>query len=252
VILLKSRGEIDQMRRPGEIVAGAHQRVRELVCPGMTTGEIDRAVEEFIRDAGGNPAFKGYRGFPAAACVSVNDEVVHGIPGRRALAEGDIVGVDIGVLCGGFYGDAAQTLPVGRISPEAERLLAVTCDALYAGIEQARVGNRVGDISHAIQVVVEAAGFSVVRDLVGHGIGRSMHEEPQVPNFGRAGVGPRLQAGMTLALEPMVNAGDYAVEVMTDQWTWVTKDGSLSAHFEHSVAVTEDGPVILTEGTIER
>jgi methionyl aminopeptidase len=252
VILLKSRAEIDQMRRPGEIVGGAHRRVREIVRPGVTTGEIDRAVEEFIRDAGGSPAFKGYRGFPAASCVSVNDEVVHGIPGRRTLVEGDIVGVDIGVLCGGFYGDAAQTLPVGRISPEAERLLAVTCEALYAGIAMARVGNRVGDISHAVQEVVEGAGYSVVRDLVGHGVGRAMHEEPQVPNFGRAGVGPRLQAGMTLALEPMVNAGDYAVEVLSDQWTWVTKDGSLSAHFEHSVAVTEDGPVILTEGTIER
>lgn len=252
MILLKSRAEIDQMRRPAEIVAGAHRRVREVVRPGVTTGEIDSAVEEFIRDAGGSPAFKGYRGYPAAACVSVNDEVVHGIPGRRALTDGDIVGVDIGVLCGGFYGDAAQTLPVGRVSPEAGRLLAVTCEALYAGIAQARVGNRVGDISHAIQKVVEGAGFSVVRDLVGHGIGRAMHEEPQVPNFGRSGVGPRLQAGMALALEPMVNAGDYAVEVLTDQWTWVTKDGSLSAHFEHSVAVTEEGPVVLTEGTIER
>jgi methionyl aminopeptidase len=250
MILLKSPREVQQMLHPGEIVAGAHHRVREILRPGITTGEIDREVERYIREKGGRPAFKGYRGFPAAVCISVDFEVVHGIPGRRVLGDGEIVGVDIGVKAGGFYGDAAQTLPVGKASAEAEGLLRVTREALYLGIESARAGNRVGDISHAIQTHVEDAGFSVVRDLVGHGIGRSMHEDPRVPNFGMPGEGPELKAGMVLAIEPMVNAGAHEIEMLDDGWTVVTRDRSPSAHFEHSVAVTEDGPVILTEGAV--
>ncbi|MFN8178585.1 MAG: type I methionyl aminopeptidase [bacterium] len=250
MILLKSPAEVREMVHPGEIAAGAHRKVREIVRAGITTKEIDRIVEDYIRERGASPAFKGYRGFPASVCASVNDEVVHGIPGERLLVEGDIVGVDIGVKSGGFYSDAAQTLPVGRISQEAERLLAVTRGALYAGIGEARLGHRVGDVSWAIQSFVERAGFSVVRSLVGHGIGRSMHEEPQVPNFGKPGQGPELKAGMAIAIEPMVNAGGFDVEVLDDAWTVVTADGSLSAHFEHTVVITEDGPVILTEGAV--
>ena len=238
------------MTIPAEIVAGAHRKVHEITRPGVTTKEIDRIVEAFIREHGGTPAFKGYRGFPASLCASVNDEVVHGIPGDRVLREGDIVGVDIGVRSGGFYSDAAQTLAVGRISADAERLLAVTRAALYAGIAEVRPGNHVGDVSWAVQSLVEKAGFSVVRSLVGHGIGRSMHEEPQVPNFGKPGEGPELKAGMVLAIEPMVNAGGFEVEVLADEWTVVTRDGSPSAHFEHSVAITDDGPVILTNGAV--
>jgi methionyl aminopeptidase len=238
------------MRLPGEIVGGAHERVREALKPGVTTAELDRLVEEYIREKGGTPAFKGYRGFPASVCASVNEEVVHGIPGSRTLEEGDIVGVDIGVRAGGFYADAAQTLPVGSVSKEAQDLLRVTRESLYQGIERARVGNRMGDVSHAIQEFVEKAGFSVVRSLVGHGIGRAMHEDPQVPNFGPAGKGPELKAGMALAIEPMVNIGRHEVEVLDDSWTVVTIDGSLSAHFEHTVAITDNGPVVLTEGAV--
>ena len=250
MILLKSPAEVREMAQPGQIAAGAHQKVRQMIRPGITTREIDRIVEDYIRERGASPAFKGYRGFPASVCASVNQEVVHGIPGDRVLVEGDIVGVDIGVKSGGFYSDAAQTLPVGRVSPEVERLLAVTRAALYAGIGEARLGQRVGDVSWAIQSFVERAGFSVVRSLVGHGIGRSMHEEPQVPNFGKPGQGPELKAGMAIAIEPMVNAGGADVEVLDDEWTVVTADGSLSAHFEHTVVITEDGPVILTEGAV--
>jgi methionyl aminopeptidase len=250
MILLKSPAEVQEMRRPGEIVGGAHRKVREALKAGITTREVDDIVETFIRDEGGKPAFKGYRGFPASICISVNEEVVHGIPGSRILEEGDIVGVDIGVQALGFYADAAQTVPVGNVSGDAERLLRVTREALYAGIEKARPGNRVGDVSHAVQSRVEENGFSVVRSLVGHGIGRSMHEDPQVPNFGKPGEGPELKSGMVLAIEPMVNAGAFDVEVLSDEWTVVTRDGSLSAHFEHSVAITDDGPVILTDGAI--
>ena len=248
MILLKSPAEVREMEAPAEIVAGAHRKVREIVKAGMTTQEIDRVVEAYIREHGGTPAFKGYRGFPASVCASVNEQVVHGIPGDRVLNEGDIIGVDIGVKSGGFYSDSAQTLAVGRISPEAERLLAVTRSALYAGIAQVRPGNRVGDVSWAVQSFVENAGFSVVRSLVGHGIGRSMHEDPQVPNFGKPGQGPELKPGMAIAIEPMVNAGGWEVDQLDDGWTVVTSDGSWSAHFEHTVAVTEDGAVILTEG----
>jgi methionyl aminopeptidase len=250
MILLKSPKEVVQMQEAGAIVGGAHERVRESLRPGMTTRDLDRIVEDYIRERGGKPAFKGYRGFPASVCASVNDEVVHGIPGSRALEEGDIVGVDIGVLAGGFYSDAAQTLPVGDPSPEARRLLGVTRTALYAGIERAQAGNRVGDVSRAVQDVVEAAGYSVVRTLVGHGIGRSMHEDPQVPNFGEPGKGPELRPGMAIAIEPMVNVGGPEVEVLPDKWTVVTQDGSLSAHFEHTVAVTDEGPMILTRGAV--
>ncbi len=250
MILLKTDAEVAEMRVAGEIVAGAHKRVREFLKPGVTTGEIDREIEAFIRERGGEPAFKGYRGYPASSCLSVNDEVVHGIPGKKALRQGDIIGVDIGVKAGGFYADAAQTLPVGTIDSEAARLLRVTKEALYLGIDRARAGNRLGDVSHAIQMHVESAGMSVVRSLVGHGIGRSMHEDPQVPNYGRPGEGAVLKAGMVLAIEPMVNAGTHEVEILDDKWTVVTADGSLSAHFEHSVAVTEAGPAILTEGSV--
>lgn len=250
MILLKSPKEVVQMQHPGEIVGGAHRKVREAIHPGMTTAQIDRLVEEYIQERGGKPAFKGYRGFPASVCASVNDEVVHGIPGERALEEGDIVGVDIGVKAGGFYSDAAQTISVGEPSEETRRLLQVTRGALFAGIAQAQAGNRVGDVSAAVQAFVEAAGFSVVRTLVGHGIGRSMHEDPQVPNFGEPGQGPLLKSGMALAIEPMVNAGEPDVEVLPDKWTVVTRDGSLSAHFEHTVAITDEGPMILTEGTV--
>jgi len=250
LILLKSPKEVLQMQHPGEIVGGAHRKVREALRPGMTTADLDRLVEEYILSRGGRPAFKGYRGFPASVCASVNDEVVHGIPGDRVLEEGDIVGVDIGVQAGGFYSDAAQTLPVGEPSEEARRLLEVTREALYAGIGKARAGSRIGDVSWAVQERVERAGYSVVRTLVGHGIGRSMHEDPQVPNFGEPGRGPVLKPGMALAIEPMVNAGGPEVEVLADKWTVVTRDGSLSAHFEHTVAVTEEGPMILTEGAV--
>jgi methionyl aminopeptidase len=252
VILLKTDAEVAEMRVAGEIVAGAHQRVRELLRPGLTTLELDREIEAFIRGKGGEPAFKGYRGYPASSCLSVNDEVVHGIPGKKVLQGGDIIGVDIGVKAGGFYADAAQTLPVGAIDSEAARLLRVTKEALYLGIDRARAGNRLGDVSHAIQKHVESAGMSVVRTLVGHGIGRSMHEDPQVPNYGRPGEGAVLKAGMVLAIEPMVNAGAHEVEILEDKWTVVTADGSLSAHFEHSVAVTDSGPAILTEGSVPK
>ena len=248
MILLKSPAEVREMKAPAEILVGAHRKVREIVKAGVTTREIDRIVEAYIREQGGVPAFKGYRGFPGSVCASVNEEVVHGIPGDRVLNDGDIIGVDIGVKSGGFYSDSAQTLAVGRITPEAERLLAVTRSSLYAGIAEVRPGNRVGDVSWAIQRFVENAGFSVVRSLVGHGIGRSMHEDPQVPNFGKAGQGPELKPGMAIAIEPMVNAGGWEVDQLDDGWTVVTSDGSWSAHFEHTVAVTEDGAVILTEG----
>lgn len=246
MIVLKSPEEIAVMRRAGRIVAECHARLREWVKPGVTTGQLNDKVDELIRRLGGLPSFKGYRGYPASICTSVNDEVVHGIPGPRRLAEGDIVGIDIGACVDGFHGDAAYTYPVGQVDPEVERLLQVTEEALYRGIEAARVGGRLSDISHAIQTHVEAAGFSVVRDLVGHGIGRQMHEDPQVPNYGPPGRGVRLRPGITLAIEPMVNAGTHHVKVLEDQWTVVTVDGKPSAHFEHTVALTPDGVEILT------
>ncbi len=245
-IIRKSARELELMAAAGEVVARTHELMREHVRPGVTTGELDRIGEEFIRSQGGVPTFKGYRGYPAALCISRNDMVVHGIPGRDALADGDVVSIDVGVTLGGFVADSAWSYAVGEISDEAQRLLEACEASLMAGLEQARVGNRIGDISHAVQTVVEEAGFAVVRSLVGHGVGRDMHEEPQIPNFGEPGRGPLLAEGMTLAIEPMITAGHPDVVLLEDRWSIVTEDGSLSAHFEHTVAVTEHGPRILT------
>jgi methionyl aminopeptidase len=242
MIILKTPEEIEIMARASRLVAETLQFLKPHVRPGVTTDELDRLAEEFIRSRGGRPAFKGYRSYPKTLCISVNDQVVHGIPSKRVLKDGDIVGLDLGAIVDGFYGDAAMTLPVGAIGPKAAELLRVTEAALYAGIEQAVVGNRLSDISHAVQERAEASGFSVVTDFVGHGIGRQLHEEPQVPNYGKPGQGPRLQAGMVLAIEPMVNMGASEVRVLEDQWTAVTKDGSLSAHFEHTIAIQPSGP----------
>lgn len=246
MITRKSTRELRYMRDAGRVVANVFQELEKAVRPGVTTGELNRLAEDFIIRQGARPAFKGLYGFPAAICTSVNEQVVHGIPGLRKLEAGDIISIDIGAEINGYFGDAAVTFPVGDISPEACRLLDVTRDALYAGIDVARTGNRLSDISHAIQSYVEKHGFSVVRDYVGHGIGRKMHEDPQVPNFGRPGRGPRLEPGMTLAIEPMVNAGTYEVVTLDDGWTVVTRDGSLSAHFEHTVAITNGAAEILT------
>ncbi len=246
MIYLKSPSEIEMMKRAGQIVAIAHEEVRKAIKPGVTTKALDKLCEEVIRSYGATPAFKGYDGFPASICVAINEEVVHGIPDETTIRSGDIVGIDIGAEFQGYYGDAAKTWPVGEISELAKELLRVTEEALHKGIENASIGKRLSDISHAIQRHVEANGFSVVRDFVGHGIGRKMHEEPQVPNFGKPGWGPRLKNGMVLAIEPMVNVGGYGVEITENDWTVVTKDGSLSAHFEHTVAITQSGPLILT------
>ena len=242
----RNREEIEKIRVSAQLVAMTLREVGRHVRPGITTAELDRIAESFIRDHGARPAFKGYRGFPASICPSVNEEVVHGIPGPRELREGDIIGVDVGVEKNGFYGDAALSFPVGEVSAEARRLLDVTRESLMQGIAQARPGNRVGDISNAVQSYVESRGYSVVRALVGHGIGREMHEEPAVPNFGPAGRGPRLMTGLVLAIEPMVNTGGFEVVTRSDGWTVATKDGGLSAHFEHTVAVGPDGPEILS------
>ena len=246
MIVCKSPGEIEKMRAANALVANVLAELAAMVAPGVSTRDLDIVAERLVREGGAEPAFKGYRGFPATVCASVNHEVVHGIPGARVLREGDILSLDMGVKLGGFYGDCAVTLPVGRISADAERLLVVTQDALARGIAAVRVGGRVSDIGHAVQSHVEAHGYSVVREFVGHGIGAALHEEPQVPNYGPAGRGPRLAEGMVLAIEPMVNVGKPGVKVLADGWTAVTADGSLSAHFEHSVAVTSTGPWILT------
>lgn len=248
MISLKNAAELEGMRVANQISAQALRLAGELIRPGVTTASIDKQVEEFIRSQGAVPNFLGYGGFPASACISINNEVIHGIPSHaRVIHEGDIVSVDVGAMKDGFHGDNAYTFAVGTVSDEARRLLEVTERSLYAGIEKAVVGNRVGDISCAVQNVVEAAGFDVVADFVGHGTGREMHEEPEVPNFGRAGRGPRLLSGMTIAIEPMVNAKGRGVKVLSDGWTVVTLSGSLSAHFEHSIAITKDGPVILSK-----
>lgn len=247
MIVCKSPAELERMRAANLLVADVLARVAALVAPGVTTADLDAFAEREVRARGAEPAFKGYRGFPATLCTSVNDEVVHGIPSpKRVLRAGDIVSVDMGVRLDGFYGDSAVTVPVGRIAPEAGRLLDVTREALWAAIGEVKVGARVSDIGHAVQQYVEAHGFSVVREFVGHGIGAALHEEPQIPNYGERGRGPRLAEGMVLAIEPMVNAGRPAVKVLRDGWTAVTKDGSLSAHFEHTVAVGADGPLVLT------
>jgi methionyl aminopeptidase len=247
LIVLKSLEEIKRMAETCHIVAEVFEELKKLIMPDITTKEIDEFVESYITSKRAYPAFKGYRGFPASLCASINDEVVHGIPSLRRLKKGDIISLDIGVYYRGFYGDGAMTLPVGETDDIAKRLLVVTEEALHRGIKNAIAGNRVFDISYAIQNYVEGNGFSVVRNFVGHGIGRELHEEPQIPNFGRKGEGPLLREGMTLAIEPMVNAGGWEVKILNDGWTAVTKDGSLSAHFEHTVAVTSNGPVILTK-----
>ena len=238
------------MARAGRVVADTLTLLAEHVRPGVTTADLDVVAEEFIVSQGGYPTFKGYRGYPAATCISPNDMVVHGIPGPYALEDGDILSVDVGVTLGGFVGDSAYTFAVGEISPETERLLDTCQAALAAGVEQCRSGHRLSDISHAIQKVTEEAGFSVVRSLVGHGVGRSMHEDPQIPNYGPAGRGPLLAEGMVFAIEPMINAGGPDVVVHDDEWSISSKDGSLSAHFEHTVAVTEEGPRILTAAPV--
>jgi len=229
------------------IVAEVLLKLSDTVAAGMTTKELDEIAEALILSKNATPAFKGYKGYPATLCTSLNEQVVHGIPGQTVLKEGDIVSIDVGVFNNGFYGDAAITLPVGRISDEADKLLSSTNESLYAGIEKAAAGNRLSDISSTVQKHVEGDGFSVVRNFVGHGIGRALHEDPQIPNFGKPGEGPLLREGMTLAIEPMVNAGTWKVDILDDGWTAVTKDGSLSAHFEHTVVITENGPKILTK-----
>ena len=248
MIILKTPAEIEVMAAASRVVAEALEIVKEAVRSGISTDELDLIAERVIKSRGAIPAFKGYRNYPKTLCASINEQVVHGIPSKRKLKDGDIIGLDLGAIVGGFYGDSAVTVAVGRIAPEAEKLVEVTREALYLGIRQAVVGNRLTDISHAVQVYVEAAGFSVVTEFVGHGIGRQLHEEPQVPNYGKSGQGPRLQSGMVLAIEPMVNMGRSAVRVLDDRWTAVTVDGSLSAHFEHTIAIQPTGaPRILSE-----
>ncbi|MEK7825959.1 MAG: type I methionyl aminopeptidase [Nitrospirota bacterium] len=246
MIILKSDREIEKISVACRVVVGALKELKKEIKAGITTEELDKIAEEYILSMGAKPAFKGYRGYPATLCTSINEEVVHGIPSKRRIAEGDIVSLDLGAIHEGYYGDAALTIGVGKISREAERLVKVTEESLYRGIEEARPGKRLGDISWAIQSHVECAGFSVVFDFVGHGIGKNLHEEPQVPNFGASGQGPRLKEGMVFAIEPMVNMGGAATRILDDNWTAVTKDGSLSAHSEHTVAITGKGPIILT------
>jgi methionyl aminopeptidase len=247
VIICRSASELQRMREAGRLVGDVLAELAAIVAPGVTTADLDAVAERRIARAGATAAFKGYHGYPATICASINEEVIHGIPsGRRLLNDGDIISIDVGASLNGYYGDSALTLPVGQVSEEAATLLRVTEEALYKAIERVRPGNRISDIGHAVQKHVEAYGFSVVREFVGHGIGQRMHEEPQVPNYGDPGRGPRLAEGMVLAIEPMVNAGKPAVKVLGDGWTAVTRDSSLSAHFEHTVAVTADGPWILT------
>ena len=247
MIVCRSAAELEQMREAGRLVGEVLTELAAVVAPGVSTADLDALAEKRILQAGATPAFKGYHGYPATICASVNDEVIHGIPsGRRVLNEGDVISIDVGAAMNGYYGDSAVTLPVGMISEKAATLLRVTEESLYKAIEAARTGNRISDIGYAVQKHVEAYGFSVVREFVGHGIGQKMHEEPQVPNYGQPGHGPRLTEGMVLAIEPMVNAGSAAVKVLADGWTAVTRDGGLSAHFEHTVAVTAGEPWILT------
>ena len=245
-IIKKSAAEIEAIAASGRILARCHRLLRSKLRAGVTTGELDLAAERFIRSQGAEPAFKGYRGYPGSICASPNSMVVHGIPGPNALSRGDILSIDIGVVLDGWVSDAAVTLPVGPISSVAKGLLTVTRAALFEGIEACRVGNRLGDVSAAVQQRVEAGGYSVIRSLVGHGVGRDMHEDPQIPNFGRPGTGPELEEGMVLAIEPMVNAGGHDVRMGADNWAVYSRDGSLAAHFEHTVAITGEGPRILT------
>ncbi len=246
MIIIKSDIEIGYMREAGRLVGETLARLEEVIKPGITTAELDKIAEEFITRHNAKPSFKGYHGFPGSICASVNNEVVHGIPGKRVLQEGDIISIDCGAILNGYQGDAARTVPVGKISKEAENLIQVTKESFFKGIEYAKVDNRLTDLSAAIQNYVESFGFSVVRDFVGHGIGKDMHEDPEVPNFGRPGRGPKLKHGMVLAIEPMVNIGRYNVKVEANDWTVVTEDGSLSAHYENTVAILNNGPEILT------
>ncbi len=246
MIVCKSPAEIERMRAANALVAQVLGELAAMVAPGVSTLDLDAAAEKSVRAAGAEPAFKGYRGYPATLCASVNDQVVHGIPNKRPLSSGDIVSLDMGVKLNGFYGDSAVTVAVGQVSDDVKRLLRVTEEALEKGIAQVRIGARISDIGHAIQKHVEANGFTVVREFVGHGIGAALHEEPQIANYGEPGRGPRLAEGMTLAIEPMVNMGKPSVKVLADGWTAVTRDGSLSAHFEHTVAVTNNGPLVMT------
>lgn len=247
MIAIKKDEDIKKMREAGRIVAQVHDLMRQMVRPGISTGELNQAAEELIYQAGAVPSFKGYGGFPAGLCISIDDEVVHGIPGERILMEGSIVSIDAGAYLDGFHGDAAISLPVGDVDEDKARLLKVTEESLYQGIEQARIGNRLGDISHAVQSHCEKQGFTVVRDYVGHGIGANLHEEPQVPNYGPPHRGVRLQENMALAIEPMVNLGKHHVKVLSDGWTVKTLDGKPSAHFEHTIVITAEGPLIMTE-----
>lgn len=247
MIIRKSKREIEIMAKANSIVAETHEFLFEKIKPGISTYDLDKLAEEFIEEKGGKPSFKGYRGYPASVCLSIDDEVVHGIPSKkRKLEDGMILSVDIGVYYKGFHGDAARTFAVGKISQDAKSLINVTRRSLELGIDNAIIGNRLTDISNAVQTHVENSGYSVVRDYVGHGIGTDMHEDPQIPNFGPAGRGPRLKEGMTLAIEPMVNIGDYKVKTKDDGWTVITEDGTLSAHWEDSIAITKDGPRILS------
>lgn len=246
MIILKSRMELDVMREAGRIVAQTHQELAKAIIPGVTTKQLDELAETFIRSKGAAPSFKGYGGFSGSICASVNEELVHGIPGKRTLQEGDIISVDIGALFEGFHGDSAWTYAVGEISDDDKHLMRVTEESLYKGLELAVPGGRLSDISHAIQIHAEAAGFTIVREYVGHGIGHNLHEDPQIPNFGPPGRGPRLKPGMVLAVEPMVNAGERYVRTLADKWTVVTVDGRNCAHYEHTIAITEEGYEILT------
>jgi methionyl aminopeptidase len=247
MIPLKSPQELQLIRESGRIVAQALRLAKDQVREGMTTGELNVLIEDFIIRQGGKPAFKGFCGFPAASCISINEEVVHGIPGDRRFAPGDVISVDIGVLKASYYGDGAITFGIGSVTPQAQDLMDTCQQALWAGIQQAKPGGRLSDISHAIQMITEFRGFGVVRDLVGHGIGQQMHEDPQIANFGQPGKGPLLQSGMVLAIEPMITVGHFAVKTLDDNWTVVTADGSLAAHYEHTVGITEQGPRILTK-----
>lgn len=242
MIVFKTPDEVALMAQASQVVAEVLELLKGKVAPGITTDDLDRMAEEAIRGRGAVPAFKGYRNYPKTLCASVNEQVVHGIPSKRRLKEGDIIGLDLGAVVSGFYGDSAVTVPVGSASSEVRRLIQVTEEALYLGIAQAVVGNRLSDVSHAVQTHVEQAGFAVVTEFVGHGIGRQLHEEPQVPNYGRPGQGPRLQVGMVLAIEPMVNMGTAAIRILEDRWTAVTQDGCWSAHFEHTIAIQPHGP----------
>jgi methionyl aminopeptidase len=246
VITIKTSAEIDAMRQAGRIVGEILKQLPEKIRPGITTQSLDQWAEKFIRSKGALPAFKGYQGFPATLCTSINEQVVHGIPGPRVLKDGDLLSVDVGVKLDGWYGDGAWSFPVGKVDPESERLMKVTRESLELGVAQAKPGNRLSAIGHAIQTHVEAAGFSVVRDFVGHGIGRQLHEEPQVPNYGEPDQGVRLRAGMVLAIEPMVNAGGFGVRILNDDWTVVTRDGTRSAHFEYTVALTDEHAEVIT------